>query len=69
MFKTNQRDIYIFDSDLFLYTRNLKKRTFKTGFWVKYHLLNLCSSAVDSQRLFCSQKAGEKECEGQNKKS
>ena len=31
---------------------------FKTGFLVENHLLNLCSSAVNSQRLLCSQKAG-----------
>ena len=33
------------------------KQTFKTGFWVQNHLLNLCSSSVNSQRLLCSQKA------------
>jgi hypothetical protein len=33
---------------------------FQTGFRVQNHLLNLCSSAVDLQRLLCSQKAGVK---------
>ena len=33
------------------------KTNFKTGFLVHKHLLNLCFSAVDSQRLLCSQKA------------
>ena len=33
---------------------------FKTVFLVQNRLLNLCSSAVDSQRLLCSQKAGVK---------
>ena len=50
-------DIYnfwLFDSDLFLYTRNW---TFKTSYtWVQIHHLNLCSSAVNSQRLLWSQK-------------
>ena len=27
------------------------------GYWVQNHLLNLCSSTVDSQRLLCSQKS------------
>ena len=31
----------------FVYLKSLK-RTFKTGFWVKNHLLNLCSSAMNS---------------------
>ena len=35
-------------------------QTFKTGFWVQNHLLNLCTSAVNSQMLLCSQKAGVK---------
>ena len=35
---------------------DIMKRTFKTGFWVQSHLLNLCSSVVNSQRLLCSQK-------------
>ena len=39
-----------------MYQKSLK-RTFKTGFSVQNHLLNLCSSAVNSQRLLCSQKA------------
>ena len=38
---------------IYLYQISLK-RTFKTGFWV------LCSSAVISLRLLCSQKAGVK---------
>ena len=29
-------------------------------FLVQNHFLNLCSSAVDSERLLCSQKAGGK---------
>ena len=33
---------------------------FQTGFCVQYYLLKLCFSAVDSQRLLCSQKAGVK---------
>ena len=36
------------------------KLTFKPGFWVQNHPLNLCSSAVDSQKLLCSQKAAVK---------
>ena len=32
------------------------KRTFKTCFWVQNHLLNFCSSPVNSQRLLQSQK-------------
>ena len=35
-----------------------KKRTFQPGFCVQNHLLDLCSCAVISQRLFCSQKDG-----------
>ena len=42
-----------FDSDLFLYTRDLK-----TEFWIQNYLLNLCSITVNSQRSLCSQKAG-----------
>ena len=38
------------ESDLFLYT----------GFWVQNYILNLCSGAVNLQRLLCSQKAGVK---------
>ena len=33
------------------------KPMFKTGFWIQNHLWNLCSRIVNSQRLFCSQKA------------
>ena len=33
-------------------------RTFKTAFWVQNHLWSLFSWAVNSQRLFCSKKAG-----------
>ena len=44
---------------LFAYQKSLNG-TFRTGFWVQNHLLNLCSSAVNSQRLLCSQKAGVK---------
>ena len=40
-----------------LSSRSLK-RTFKSGFWVKNHPLNLCSHAVNLQRLFRSQKGG-----------
>ena len=40
---------------IFVYQKSLK-RTFQTGLWVLIHLLNLCSSALDSQRLLCSQK-------------
>ena len=32
----------------------------ETGFWVQNHLMNLCSRAVNSQRLLYSQKAGVK---------
>ena len=42
--------------NLFCIPENFKP-TFKTGFWVQKHLLNLCSNAVDSQRLLCNQKA------------
>ena len=38
---------------LILHTRNLLNRFLSTN-----HLLNLCSRAVNSQRFFCSQKAG-----------
>ena len=55
---------YIFDSDLVLRMRRIYfcnqkslKRMFKTGFPVQNHPLNLCSHAVNSQRLLCSQKA------------
>ena len=34
------------------------KRTYKAGFWVQNHLLNMCSSAVGSQRFLGNQKAG-----------
>ena len=44
---------------IFLYQKSLKQ-TFKTGFWEQNHLLNLCSSAVNSQRILCGQKAGVK---------
>ena len=44
---------------IFVYQKSLKW-TFKTSFWVQNHLLNLCSSAVNSQRLMYSQKAGVK---------
>ena len=40
----------------FVYQKFLN-RTIKTGFWVQNHLLNLCSNAVKSQRLLCSQKS------------
>ena len=40
---------------IFVYQKSLK-RTFKTSFWVQNHLLSLCNSAVDSQRLLCSEK-------------
>ena len=36
------------------------KRLIKTGVRVQNHLLNLCSCDVNSQRLFCIQKAGVK---------
>ena len=51
--------IYFLLRFIFVYQKSLK-RTFKTVFWVQKHLSNLCSSAVDSQRLLCSQKAGVK---------
>ena len=35
----------------FVYQKSLK-RLFKTSFWVQNNLLNLCSRAVNSQRLF-----------------
>ena len=40
---------------IFVYQKSLK-RTFKTSFWVQNHLLNLWSSAMNSQRLLCSKK-------------
>ena len=63
--------IYIFDSDLvwrmqlvefvsvrFIFVYHIfLKQTFKNGFWVKNHLLNLFSSAVNQQMLLFSQKA------------
>ena len=33
---------------------------FQTGILVQKNLLNLCSSAVNSERFLCSQKAGMK---------
>ena len=54
-------EIYILDSDFFLYARNLYNEHFKLFFFlVQNHLLNICSRVVNSQRLFCSQKAGVK---------
>ena len=44
-------------SDFKLHTDHLM---FKTGFWEQNHLLYLCSSALNSQSLLCSQKAGVK---------
>ena len=44
---------------IFVYQKSLK-RTFQTGFSAQNPLLNLCSSAVNSQKLFCSQKDGVK---------
>ena len=41
---------------IFVYKKSLK-RMFKPDFWVQNHLLNLFSRVVNSQRLFCSQKA------------
>ena len=52
-FVINLSRIYLLIPDIF-------KRIFKTGFWVKNHLLNLCSSAVNSQRLLRNKKAGAK---------
>ena len=40
---------------IFVYQKSLI-RTFKIGFWI-WNLLNLCSSAVNSHRLFCSKKS------------
>ena len=34
------------------------KTNVKTGFSVQNYILNLCSNAVNSQRLLCSQKTG-----------
>ena len=50
-------NLYFWLRFIFVYQKSLK-RTFKTGFWVQNHLLNLCSRAVNSQRLLCSQRAG-----------
>ena len=44
---------------IFVYQKSLK-RTFKNSFSVQNHLLNLCSSAENSQRLLFIQKAGVK---------
>ena len=47
------------ESDLFFVYKKYLKQMFKTGLCIKKkHLLNLCSSVVNSQRLLCSQKAG-----------
>ena len=46
-------------SIFFVYKKSLKRKL-KTGFWVQNHLMNLCSSAVNSQRLLCILKAGVK---------
>ena len=51
--------MHIFDLDFFVYWKSLK-RTFETVFCVQNHLLNLFYSAVNSQRSFCTQKAGVK---------
>ena len=48
--------IYIFDSDLFLYTRNSENLYFKPVLSTILSM-NFCSSVVNSQRLFCSKKA------------
>ena len=48
--------MYIFYLDLFLYTRNLLNKRLKPVFEYKSHVLNLCSSAVNSQGLLCSKK-------------
>ena len=42
------------DSDLYFSMSEF----FKTSFWVQNHPLNLFSQVVNSQRLFCIQKAG-----------
>ena len=47
--------IYFCRRFIFVYQKS-SKQTFKTGFWVQNHLLNLCSSAVNSQRLLCNKK-------------
>ena len=39
----------------FVYQKSLK-RTFKTGFWVQNHFLNLFSSTMNSQRFFVQPK-------------
>ena len=44
---------------IFVYKKSLKQK-FKAGFWVQNHLLNLCYSAVNSQRLLYSKEAGVK---------
>ena len=44
---------------IFVYQKSLKQ-TFKNSFWVQNHLLNLCSGAMNTQRLLCSQIAGVK---------
>ena len=44
---------------IFVYQKSLYQ-TFHISFWAENHLLNLCSSAVNSQKLLCSQKAGMK---------
>ena len=41
---------------IFFYQKSLKQ-TLKTCFCIQNHLLNLCTCIVNSQRLFCYQKA------------
>ena len=40
---------------IFVYQKSFK-RTFQIGFWVRNHLLNLCSRIGNAKRLFCSKK-------------
>ena len=47
------------ESDLFCIPEIFKTNVLNR-FLVQNHLLNLCSGAVNSQRLLCSQKAGVK---------
>ena len=46
-----------YELDLFPCTINLKNERLKPFFLLQNHLLTMCTSAVNSQRLLCRQKA------------
>ena len=58
--KFNMSNTYFHLRFIFNTRNEYQIRTFETGVCVQNHLLNLCSSVINLQRLFCSQKAGVK---------